>query len=166
MVLLSPANVLIGFASELFSGLSAPKLTKWDERFLQLATTVAGWSKDPSTKVGAVIADDKHVVSLGFNGFPPSTEDKKEWLNDRPTKYSLVIHAEVNAILNARRPVNGLTLYVAPLSPCAECAKLIAASGIRRVVSHRVDDRDLALRHALDKAKDIFAINGITFQEY
>ena len=146
--------------------LSSTPSDKWDERFLQLAAHVAGWSKDPSTKVGAVIADGKHVVSLGFNGFPPSTEDREEWLNDRPTKYSLVVHAEVNAILNARRPVKGCTIYVDPLSPCAECAKLIAASGIDRVVSRRVGDYDSPLRPSLDKAKEIFAINGIDFQEY
>jgi len=113
--------------------LSSP--SKWDERFLTLASVVAQWSKDPSTKVGAVIADGKHVVSLGFNGFPPQIDDNPEWLKDRNEKYPRVIHAEVNAILNAHRSVRRCTLYTVPLSPCPDCAKFIVASGITRVVS-------------------------------
>lgn len=110
-------------------------MNKWDERFLKLAEEVSTWSKDPSTKVGAVIADGKKVVSHGFNGFPPSIEDKQEWYDEREVKYKLVIHAEVNAILNAERSVSGCTLYTTPLPPCCECAKLVAAAGITKVVS-------------------------------
>jgi dCMP deaminase len=137
--------------------------SKWDLRFLQLAAHVAGWSKDPSTKVGAVIADGKHVVSLGYNGFPATTEDRDEWLSDRPTKYEMVVHAEMNAILNARQSVRGLTLYVSPLSPCSECVKLIAASGISRVVWTRTASSSL---ESLEKVKRIFARNIIVTQEY
>ena len=111
------------------------ELTKWDYRWLRLAQHVSNWSKDPSTQVGAVIAQGKHLVSLGFNGFPLSCEDKEEWLLDRPTKYKLVTHAEVNAILQAHVPLRDCTLYTYPLYPCAHCASLIAASGIHSVVS-------------------------------
>lgn len=125
---------------------------------------MAGWSKDPSTRVGAVIADGKHVISVGFNGFPPTTEDKEEWLNDRQTKYSLVIHAEVNAILNAARAVKGSTIYVT-LPPCSECAKFIAASGISRVVASAPGEYSNPLRDSFEQAKRIFAINGIRCEE-
>lgn len=110
-------------------------ITKWDERFLQLSTLVGSWSKDPSTKVGAVIAKDNRIVSLGFNGFPPKIEDKEGWLNNREIKYRYVIHAEMNAILNAPTPVNGCTLYLSPLFPCPNCAKHVVASGISRIVA-------------------------------
>ena len=107
----------------------------WDLRFLELARHVAGWSKDPSTKVGAVIVDSRRrVLGLGYNGFPRGVEDTPERLDHRPTKYSLVVHAEVNAILNAGRPVEGATLY-GTLFCCNECAKVIIQAGIRRVVT-------------------------------
>ena len=68
-------------------------MTRWDLRFIEMASLVASWSKDPSTKVGAVITNDKnHVVSLGFNGFPRGVEDR---LNvNRETKLARTIHAE------------------------------------------------------------------------
>lgn len=71
---------------------------KWHHRFLSLAKHVAGWSKDPSTKVGCVIAKDKRIVSVGYNGFPEGIRDTYERLNNRELKYQIVQHAEENAI--------------------------------------------------------------------
>lgn len=111
---------------------------KWDARFIALAEHVAGWSKDPSTKVGAVIVDEqRRVIALGYNGFPRGVDDAPERYADRAIKYPMVVHAELNAILNALGPVEGCTLYVTPLAPCAECAKAIIQSGIRRVIITR-----------------------------
>ena len=136
-------------------------MDKWDKRFLGLAREVSSWSKDPSTKVGAVLADGKHVVSVGYNGFPSTCEDKQEWNDDRETKYRLVIHAEANAIANARGPVGGLTLYTYPLCPCRDCARLIAGHGIKRVVSQVDTDNP---RFTPDDAKFVFECNGIDFE--
>ena len=62
-------------------------LSKWDERFIELARLVAAWSKDPSTKVGAVIVrPDRTVASVGFNGFARGVDDTEERLNDRALK--------------------------------------------------------------------------------
>ncbi len=109
---------------------------KWVRRFLELASTVAQWSKDPNTKVGAVIVDDKNrVVSLGFNGFPRRVSDDKELYQDRTIKLRSVVHAEINAILFAKQDLTGCTLYVTPLAPCAQCASAIIQSGISRVVT-------------------------------
>lgn len=100
-----------------------------------LAECVAGWSKDPSTQVGAVIADEHHrILAVGYNGFPRGIDDSEERLNDRQTKYAHMVHGEVNAILNATRDVSNCVLYVT-LFPCVECTKLIIQSGIREVVS-------------------------------
>ena len=112
-----------------------PRINHWDRRFFTLAADVAQWSKDPSTRVGAVIANDLHqVLGLGFNGFPREMDDSPHLYADRPTKYARVLHAEVNAILNAIASVRGETIYVT-MYPCHECAKVIIQSGIERLVT-------------------------------
>lgn len=115
------------------------KRVKWDRRYLALASQVAEWSKDPSTKVGAVIVSpDNMVVSLGYNGFPRGVNDDPARYLDRPEKYKRVVHAEANAILSAERGPHGCTLYSSLLT-CNECAKLVIQSGIRRVVAPKPD---------------------------
>jgi dCMP deaminase len=106
----------------------------WDIRFLGLAKLISSWSKDPSTKVGAVIVDSNHrVVSLGYNGFPVGIEDD-ERLKDRETKYKIVLHAESNAIMFANTSLNNCTIYTYPFQPCSSCAGLIIQSGIKKIV--------------------------------
>ncbi len=116
-------------------------LDKWDHRFLALAEHISNWSKDPSTQVGAVITHtrSKRVVSLGFNGFPAGVEDPRERLDDRDTKYEMVVHAEQNALMFAGDRAEGCTLYVHPLPPCARCAVMIIQAGIKRVVCDQPD---------------------------
>jgi dCMP deaminase len=110
------------------------ELDKWDKRFLELAIHISGWSKDPSTKVGAVIvAPDKRIISLGYNGFPRGVVDTEERLNDRETKYKFVAHAERNALDNTDQSIRGCTMY-ATLQPCPECAKSIIQRGVKKVV--------------------------------
>ncbi len=107
----------------------------WDVRFLELAQHVSGWSKDPNTKVGAVIVNEQHqVLSIGYNGFPRGVEDRVSRYSDRETKLLFVAHAERNALDNAFVDVRGATLY-SSLCPCNECAKSIIQKGIKRVVS-------------------------------
>lgn len=110
---------------------------KWDARFLELAEHVGSkWSRDPSTKVGAVIVrPDKTVASMGYNGFPRGVQDDEARYADRQLKYKLVCHAEANAIVSASEKLTGCTVYVSPLFPCQECAKLVIQSGITRVVA-------------------------------
>ena len=108
---------------------------KWDRRFLDLAQFVGAWSKDPSTKVGAVIVrPDRTVAALGYNGFPRGVLDHAERYADRNTKYAMVVHAESNTLLNSRESLEGYTLYVTPLPPCSQCAAAIIQRGIARVV--------------------------------
>ena len=109
--------------------------SNWDTRFLELANYVSQWSKDPSTKVGAVIVNDqKQVLSLGYNGFPRGVEDWSSRYEDREMKLLYVAHAERNALDNAFADVRGATLYTS-LCPCNECAKSIIQRGIKRVVA-------------------------------
>lgn len=108
----------------------------WDERFIGLAHFFAErWSKDPSTRCGAVIVrPDRTIASMGYNGFPRCVRDTPSRLADRPTKYAFTVHAELNAIINARQPLQGCNLYVIPFSPCSACAAAIINAGIARVV--------------------------------
>ena len=111
----------------------------WDEYFMGVALLAAERSKDPNTQVGAAIIDnDNRILSTGYNGFPYGcSDDDFPWdrtgdTND--TKYPFVVHAELNAILNARgKSLAGSKIYVA-LFPCNECAKAIIQAGIREVV--------------------------------
>ena len=110
----------------------------WDEYFMGLAHLSALRSKDPNTQVGAcIVSPDKKVVGIGYNGFPKGCDDDVfPWEREGgflTTKYAYVVHAELNAILNSPRPVNGCTIYVS-LFPCNECAKAIIQSGIRKIV--------------------------------
>src|SRR4051794_20277584 len=88
--------------------------------------------QDPSTRVGAVIANARRVVSLGFNGFPAGVGDFAERYADRDTKYRMVVHAETNAIISAHEPLSGCTLFVSA-PPCAACTGKIIQAGINSV---------------------------------
>ena len=113
---------------------------KWDLRFLDVARLVASWSKDPSTKVGAIIVDNgRHPVSVGYNGLPASMVDDPAILNDREQKYKYVIHAERNAIENSPCSVNGCTIYVTHPC-CSSCVDFIIECGISRVVFEETSD--------------------------
>lgn len=109
-------------------------VNKWHHRFLGLAWYTSQWSKDPSTKVGAVIVrPDKTICSLGYNGFPRGIEDTPSRYEDRNIKYSLVVHAELNAILNAKEDMKGYSLYIWPFGSCERCAVHVIQSGIKYV---------------------------------
>ena len=109
----------------------------WDEYFMGVALLAAKRSKDPNTQVGACIVDANNVIlTTGYNGFPIGcSDDEFPWDREGEiTKYPYVVHAELNAILNASgKSLKGARIYVA-LFPCNECAKAIIQSGIREVV--------------------------------
>ena len=115
----------------------------WDNRYLDLAETVSSWSKDPSRKIGAVAVGSKgQILSQGYNGFPRGIDDSEERYNDKETKYTYIVHAEMNVIYNATYngvSLDGSTLYVTGLPVCSECAKGIIQTGIKRVVMRCVD---------------------------
>ncbi len=138
-------------------------LTHWDQRFLKLARFISDWSKDPSTQVGCVITDSMmRIVSTGFNGLPSGVEDTIERLENRSIKYEMVVHAERNAIIDAKRDLNGLTLYVWPLMPCSVCAAMIVQTGIAEVVAPITENERLAKSCHLDLTETMFRESGIT----
>lgn len=111
----------------------------WDDYFMGVSLLAAQRSKDPNTQVGACIVDNQNrILSTGYNGFPQGcSDDDFPWNRDEElgeTKYQFVVHAELNAILNARgKSLAGSKVYVA-LFPCNECAKAIIQSGISEVI--------------------------------
>jgi len=141
-------------------------MTNWDKRYLDLAAHIAQWSKDPSTKVGAVLVDsNKLVVGLGYNGFPRGVHDHAERYDDRETKYKMVVHAEVNAMIMAGDRARGATLYVWPsfsLPPiCNECVKMAIQVGVKEIVGYLPDPND----PRVGRWAESIAISGIMCQE-
>lgn len=135
----------------------------WDEYFMGVALLSSYRSKDPHTKVGACIVNQKkRIVGIGYNGFPYGCADETyPWDNAKDkkfldTKYPYVVHAEANAILNSTQNLEGATLYVS-LFPCNECAKLIIQSGIKHVVymsdKYKEQDSFIASKKMFDSAQ-------------
>ncbi len=111
----------------------------WDQYFMGVALLAAMRSKDPNTQVGAcIVGEDNRILSTGYNGFPYGcSDDEFPWEREGDTcdtKYPYVVHAELNAILNARgKSLAGARIYVC-LFPCNECAKAIIQSGITEII--------------------------------
>lgn len=133
----------------------------WDEYFMGVALLAAMRSKDPNTQVGACIVDkENRILSTGYNGLPYGcSDDEFPWNREGEygnTKYPFVVHAELNAILNARgKNLSGAKIYVA-LFPCNECAKAIIQSGIKEVIylsdKYATTDSTLASKRMLASA--------------
>jgi dCMP deaminase len=143
---------------------------KWDSRFIDLAKHIAGWSKDPSSQIGAVIVAPmtRKILSLGYNGFLTGIADTETRLKNRDEKHKLVIHAEMNAIYNAlstSTPLAGAVLYVSGLPVCSECAKAIIQVGIAEVVADfDVDNPRVKQWDASTKlSEQFFAEAGINY---
>ena len=111
-------------------------LSKWDHRFIRIAREVAQWSKDPGTKVGAVLVADRRMIATGYNGFPQGINDSLERYVNRDVKIAYTVHAEVNAILNAAKngsTTDSSTLYVT-FPPCVSCSTAVIQAGVTHVV--------------------------------
>lgn len=138
---------------------------KWHERFLDLSMRIATWSKDPSRGVGAVIVSPlRQVLATGYNGLPRGFADLPERLQ-RPVKYDLVVHAELNAIIQCARdgvsPCDA-TIY-SSFSPCVQCAVAIVQSGISRVVTWELAEGDELWSDSIAKARHVFDEVGLEY---
>lgn len=133
----------------------------WDNWFIGLAKYVATASKDPSTKVGAIIVDsNRRVVSMGYNGFPCGINDDTLRLNNREKKYKIVVHAERNALLFSNQDLSGCSIYTYPFMPCSSCASMIIQSGIKRVVSCKSNNP--RWKTEFDLSKELLLEAGVT----
>lgn len=150
---------------------------KWDKRFLFLTKEIAKWSKDPSTKVGAIITLDKQIVSTGFNGFPKGITDTPERLNDREAKNKIVVHAELNAMLQAAKlgvPIDGGTMYISATDkggdiwggpPCHRCIVHVIQSGIKRIVTYTMKKTPSRWRGSLEESLNLIEEAGVEYVE-
>ena len=111
----------------------------WHDWFLQGVYWVASKSKDPKTKIGAIIVKDRRIISTGYNGIPIGVSDIDENRHQRPEKYKWYEHGERNAIYAAAKygiDTDGAILYTNSL-PCVDCARGIIQSGIKCVYIHQ-----------------------------
>jgi dCMP deaminase len=146
----------------------------WDEYFCGLAMVVKEKSKDPSTKVGAIIVSaENEIISTGFNGFPRGINESSEARWERPVKYAFVEHAERNAIYNAARigvSTKGARIYLAglgpPTLPCTECARAVIQAGITEVIgcAHKEVGEQWLENFAF--SQKLLAEAGVSFKEY
>lgn len=141
----------------------------WDDYFMGVAILSSYRSKDPNTKVGACIVNPntKRVISMGYNGMPNGCSDQDfPWTktsdNESETKYPYVVHAELNAILNAKTSVDGCYIYVT-LSPCSECMKAIIQSGIKKIIYKDEYKKDSEMNKA---TKKMIQYTGIISEQY
>ncbi len=115
---------------------------KWNKRFMEMAFLVASWSKDTSTKTGAVVVGpDREIRATGYNGLVRGVDDNKPERLERPTKYDFFEHAERNAIYNAcltGTSLKGCVMY-ATHAPCTDCARAIIQAGIKTVITNAVE---------------------------
>lgn len=140
----------------------------WDEYFMAIAILVSLRSKDPSSKVGAVLVRDNKILGTGYNGFPTGCDESqfswdrdvegKGWTN---TKYPYVIHAEANALLNTVSDPKGGEIFVT-LHPCNECAKMLIQGGIKRVTYLSDKHRDA---DPFVSARKLFDVTGIELRK-
>ena len=147
---------------------------KWNYRYMEIAMHISTWSKDPSTKVGCVVVGpDKEIRSQGYNGFPRGVDDTKEYRQIRPTKYAFYEHSERNAVYNAcsfGASLKGCTMYVT-MPPCADCARAIIQSGIKKVYFMKRPETDNKVdspnnwRETVKDSFDMFDEAGVEYEE-
>ncbi len=155
-----------------------PDLLKWDRHFISLALENARMSKDPATQAGPVIVGpDREVRSMGYNGLPRGIADTPQRLQDKDLKRSLIVHAEMNAILNAARigvSTRGCTLYLALTddsgqvwggAPCTRCTVEIIQAGITEVVAKPFKNQTSYWTDSVEQARALLQEAQIQYRE-
>lgn len=145
----------------------------WNEYYIKIAKVISEKSKDPSTKVGCVIVStNNEPISFGYNGFIAKCDEKFMSL-EKPQKDYLEIHAEMNALIFAKRDLKGATVYVTHAS-CENCLKHLAQAGIKRIVYEKsntnlkfINQERLDIIERILKATGIVMenVNGVPFLE-
>ena len=147
--------------------IKAGKSLSWDETFMLMTKLIAKKSKEPNTKVGSCVVDENNIiVGLGYNGFPRNCDDNEfPWEREGDVldvKYTYVVHAEANAIMNANKSVKNCRIYVS-LFPCNECAKIIIQNEIKEVIYESDKYKDVDIFKA---SRKMFKAAGIKLRRY
>jgi dCMP deaminase len=144
----------------------------FDDIYMELAVNLAKRSHCIKRHVGAVLAKDTRIISIGYNGPPSGTHNcDVEWPHEgcpRDSKggCSLAIHAEQNAILYAvknKTSIEGATLYTT-LSPCLACARIIFSMGITKVIYFKSYAEHKGI--ASDEGVDFLRKFGVDVKKY
>ena len=145
----------------------------WDEYYMNLAENVALKSKDPSTKVGCILVDeDNKPISMGYNGFVMGI-DEEFMTFEKPAKDMMSVHAEMNALIFAKRDLTNCKAYVTHAS-CENCLKHLLQAGVKEIVYKNADtkgnyisgERLECIKRLLKGSKIVYRnVNGKTFLE-
>lgn len=145
------------------------KSNNWDNKFIKLAMEISTWSKDPSTKVGAIAVSPNNsvVLSQGYNGFPRGINDDYR-LHIKEMKYDLIAHAEMNMIYNST--YNGVslkdsTVYIYGLPCCSQCANALIQCGVKRIVYYVNSPNKIKWKVSSEKAIQKFKSVNIEVDE-
>jgi dCMP deaminase len=144
---------------------------KWDVRFLEVSKLISSWSKDPSTKVGAIaVNSERRILAQGYNGFPSGTKDDLYRYSEPFVKHQMVVHAESNVIYNAcnfRVGLDHATIYVFGMYPCPECVKALGQVGVARIVFQLSDSKTVEKwKQLFDISRQIMHELNIGFTQY
>lgn len=136
----------------------------WDNYFMQIASVVSTRSTCSRRQVGALLVQNKRILSTGYNGAPSGLShclevgclrEKLQVPSGERHELCRGLHAEQNAIIQAA--VHGVAIKDAVLYcthyPCSLCAKMLVNAGVRNLV--------LATNYPDDLAKELFAEAGI-----
>ena len=139
-------------------------MDKWIIRFIDMATLISTWSKQPTTKVGCVITDNKNrVISIGYNGYPKGVVDDYDLSRDE--KLRRTIHAEENAILFAKQSLEGAFVYITH-PPCAKCSAHLIQVGIKKVMYLKPDNNfKVKWYDDIQSSQEMFKQSGVIFTE-
>lgn len=145
----------------------------WNQTWMMVAKDIANRSKDPHTQIGAVIVDPEtnHLLGAGYVGMPRGISDdlKDIWTSSEKGNYN--IHAELNAILNAKSNIEGAIMYLYSgkgYYPCKECAKVIAQKRISKVIIDEplAPDDNHSAEYRMDISRTIFRLCNIEVEHY
>lgn len=135
---------------------------------MNIAWAHSTMSEDPSTKVGAVIANHGKIVSWGYNHIPQMIPYTQEMIMNREWKYPRIIHAEQHALSqhgvhNFDHPVMYCTHH-----PCERCAAMIIEAGIREVFTHKPEPQMMERWPGMKISSEMFleARLPVTFIEF
>ena len=143
-------------------------LTDWDTRFIEQAEHIKTWSKDPRRQVGCVLVRDKRILSTGYNGFPKGVLDSEIRLKDKSFKNQIIVHAEVNAVIQAALHGNsteGATAY-STYHPCTQCASTLINAGVTKIICPSYSFSKEARRDNFKMSSDILFEAGVTVLYY
>ncbi len=132
---------------DIYNSVSELPRLNWHETFMAIACVYAMRSPDPSTKHGCVIVNHENVlVGCGYNGFPKGGKNDDVYDKERPGKYRVIAHSELNALLNRSINCAGGTAYITG-KPCCGCMVAMIQGGVKHIIygqigSHCVSDED------------------------